>query len=197
MMFSICPVLRCRSLVSVRSTRFPSPPLRTTPNPVAEAMIRPRKDSPKELSCRRRYRCRRAASIAASAYKPTTRNIKETLISWAQNAFQQCAGSAELNIAHRLNRIRSSNVFENRVTWFVGGSAIRRRCGVRAAFCDTHITSHGLRRSHALTSRIGFNSLGSKPGVAGGPGIRQHRICRLRLALASGISALPETWPSG
>ena len=197
MLFSICPVLRCRSLVSVRSTRFPSPRPRTTPDPLAEAMIRLRKDSRKELSRRRRYRCRHAASIAESTWKPTTWNIKETLISRAQNAFQQCTGSAELSIAHRLNQIRSSNVFENRVTWLVSGSAIRRRCEVRAAFDDTHITSNGLRRSHALTSRIGFNSLGSKPGVAGGRGIRQHRICRLRLALASGISALPETWPSG
>jgi hypothetical protein len=54
----------------------------------------------------------------------------------------------------------------------------------------------------ALTSRLRLQRLVCKARLRfalslNGLRIRQRQICRLRLAPASGISALPELWPSG
>ena len=64
----------------------------------------------------------------------------------------------------------------------------------------TRISNHPTVEARGPTFRPRLQAFAyehSLRGLDSEPGIRRPEICRLRLASASGISALPEMWPSG
>ena len=151
-----------------------------------------------------------------SRFRIVDEDIAETPISSARNAFSICGGTADISALRAgINRIRLVNVFVNRATAAAANASFKitraarngganwrelknpRRCCRSRPHLRRAYNKSPAPTSAAATSPTGFESSGSEPAVVKGLGIQQPQICRLRLAPASGISALPETWPSG
>src|SRR6202035_3691835 len=132
-------------------------------------------------------------------------------------SFSPSCGTGNIGASHDINRILSVGVFRKSPRTIVGDSEMRicRRLDLHRADSPArkslqqalpnsgrilgHATHRRPRRPGFLFKDLLEKSRADSGGIRShlnGSRLRQPRICRLRLAPASGISALTELWPS-
>jgi hypothetical protein len=197
--------------VGTRPAGFPLFAPRRAPNRATAAAIPPQNDAlddrRRKLSPRRRYhrandRCFAASNAAAKDTSPTaqccfrsrmlhrdsdplTMSTRKPLFCRLGTLFKFCIVIVNAR-ASRAAAIEFDRLAHSQIT------RLRDR--------RKRSSNYAAAQPRGATFRLQLQALACKHRLERSdsePGIRRPEICRLRLASASGISALPEMWPSG